>query len=473
MPSFTEEAYLREKVRFLSAGLLSRLREFVEEFPSGQSGRKLIRTIEQFLEQIDLEVAKTSEPKVLRWYCPLIDELSEYLEAFDHAHTAHTPRACVSVLNEISRNLLEDAEILVTPAVESNYRIFDEVPRLSSLTSLLPEAAQESVLRSLPEALYRVRFPRIERENILNHALFGHEFGHPIAYDFFETHETKSAYQARLTASQKELELEESIAAEVARSEGDVEKARITNAISDRLSQIHKRALVELVSDAVAIYLFGPSALFAALDLFIREGLDERPEHEEYYPPTRYRWRFMLDVLRTEGHIRALQELKLTRRHSKVRQALTSTMTFLKRTTATESDRKVLNVDPYTRVAYAWLEETLPEAITFARARCLPMIYDASLINSQVPGLLERLKEGVPPSEIGTWPSVQLVDWRSTFVASWLTALSHSLDESLSASERSKLLRTTHALAAKGVESIHLKREYSAFKAANHNGDPG
>ena|SRR5258708_27216064 len=90
MPSFLEETYLREKIRALVFGLISRLDEFVEEFPSDQSS-KLITTTKVFLHQIELQLPDTNSVELLRWSCKLIDELSEVLEWLDHAHTAQTP----------------------------------------------------------------------------------------------------------------------------------------------------------------------------------------------------------------------------------------------------------------------------------------------------------------------------------------------------------------------------------------------
>ena len=82
MGSFTEDAYLREKVHSLHAGLLCRLDEYVEAFPRGQS-RDLIGTIRLFLSEIDDEVSTCNDLEVIRWFCRLIDELAEVLEWLD------------------------------------------------------------------------------------------------------------------------------------------------------------------------------------------------------------------------------------------------------------------------------------------------------------------------------------------------------------------------------------------------------
>jgi hypothetical protein len=462
MGIFKEESYLREKARSLQAGLLSRFEEYVEEFPRGQSS-DLIDTIRFFLAQVEADISGCTDPKLLRWFCSLIDELSEVLEWLDHAHTAQTPRAYVDVLGEISRLLHNGAEILVTPTVESNYHIIDEIPRLSRLTNALSEDRQKAVIARLPNALYRVHFPRIERENILNHALFGHEFGHPIAYEFLDEYESDIRYQEHLNAAQEEIEKNNEVAQELADAD-ETTKTELLNDIQSKLSDIHKRALVELVSDAVAVHLFGPSAIFASMDLLIREAFDEMPEHDEYYPPTRYRWRLMFDILQREGYIHALRSLQLTVEQEVIKEALNSTLDFLERAVADTRDRIALASDIYTRAAYAWLERTLPDALKHADLRTRRARYDSSLITSEVPPLVERLQAGVPPSEVGTWPHVKAVDWRSTFVAGWVFALSQTLDLSLEWNFTREALRTTNRLTAKGVEYIFLKRELREYR---------
>jgi hypothetical protein len=462
--SFTEEAYLREKVHSLHAGLLCRLDEYVEAFPRGQS-RDLIGTIRLFLSEIDDEVSTCHDLEVIRWFCRLIDELAEVLEWLDHAHTAQTPRAYVDVLCELSRLLHGGAEILVTPTVETNYRIADEIPRLSKLTNALSPSRQERVLKALPNALYRVRFPRVERDNILNHALFGHEFGHPIADEFYDDYEAEVRYQEDLNKAQSQVEQDDDIAADLAEIEDDTDRTAFINEVQTKLSDIHRRAVIELVSDAIAVHVFGPSALFASMDLLIREGLDEVPEFDEYYPPTRYRWRLMLQLLERSGYVSALRALQFDAANGHVKDALDSTLDYLESVVAETTDQQMLKRDAYIRAAYDWLADILPDALRDAEDRAAPAKYNAELLSMEVPALVERLRAGVPPSQVGTWPKVSGVDWRSTFTAGWLFALSQVLDKPTGEIEDSstKLLVTTNRLAVKGIECIFLQREFGQY----------
>jgi hypothetical protein len=466
MGSFTEEGYLREKARSLRAGLLSRLDEYVEEFPKGQS-TDLIQTIHFFLGEIEKEIDACDDRRTLRLFCPLIEKLSEVLEWLDHAHTAQTPRACVELLCEIARRLHGDADVLVTPTVESNYQILDEVPWLTRLTDSLSASRQQLVIDQFPRALYHVRFPRVERENILNHALFGQEFGHSIADEFFYDHEDKVHYQEQLNAAQAEVEHDPEIKSELAECSDETERADLINRIQDKLSTIHQRGLVELMSDAIAVHLFGPSAIFATVDLLIREPLDELPsEDDDYYPPTRYRWRLMFDVLEQSGYIDALRALEFTADQRDIADALASTLSYIEEAISKRSDRDVLQDDIYTRASYNWLQDkTLPEALDHAEKRVSEARYDPSLITTEVLPLIQRLEVGVPPSETGTWPKVSRVDWRSTIVAGWLVALGQATSGKFDERQRRDALSTTHRLTVKGVEYLFLQRDIEHYKS--------
>lgn len=469
MVSFTEEGYLREKVRTLRRGLMSRLDEFVEDFPTGQSAN-LIGIIKTFLDQVEIELGKCDHINLLRLFCRLIDALASVLEWLDHAHTAETPRVCVEILREIADKIHQGSAIIVTPTIDSNYFISDERPDLERFTSALSESGQAIVLAKFPSSIYRVRFPRLERENILNHSLFGHEFGHPIADKYLADHETEIIYQKRLNNAQMRVQNQPAIAKELLELEDDTDRTGFLNHISNKLAEIHKRALVELVSDAIAIHLFGPSALFSAVDLFIREGIDDLPtEQDDYYPPTRYRWRFMMQILKEEGHLKELNKLRFTQDQNQIETSLSSVLKYLTRVVNKTDDLLVLQSDPYVDAAYGWLKKTLPRALRYARQRVATMIYRPATMAAEVSPLLQRLGAGVPPSEVGSWPNIKPVDWRSTMAASWLVALSQMFDQKQSADKRQDLVQTTHRLAMKAVEYVFMQRDFKTFKQSRAN----
>jgi hypothetical protein len=462
---FTTEAYVREKARALSAGLSSRLLEYVEEVPSGQSSSSLIVTVQSFLTEIEGQLSNTKDLSILRWFCRLIDGLSASLEWLDHAHTAKTPRACVEILRELSSVIPDGAEILVTPTTESNYVISDLRPFFENLTQALPESSANRVMKNLSRPLYQIHFPRVEKENFLNHALFGHEFGHPIVDEFFEKHETTSVYKDRFQQALSRVEKVAEFAEQLEDCADDVERTQLRTQISEKLAEVHRRALEELASDAIAAYLFGPSAIFAHLDFFIRQALDEAPDYEECYPPTRYRWRFMMGRLQKLGHIKALRELPTPKESKRISEALLATLTYLEVTVAETSDVDSIKLDPLVDVAYEWVEKTLEEATSFVTTRIAPHTYSANTLKKEVPALIEKLIVGVPPAEIGAWPDIEEVDWRSALCAGWVYALSQTLDPEPDHQRRIKRLLITQRLVEKGTEYILLRRNYNASKS--------
>jgi hypothetical protein len=229
---------------------------------------------------------------------------------------------------------------------------------------------------------------------------------------------------------------------------------------------MHRRALQELVSDAVGVHLFGPNAVFSSFDVFGQAELDSPPTRPEYYPPSRYRLRLMRDLLAKGGHANALRTLTIPDNLNSIRDATTDVLDHLDGLVAQTSDKAALLAEPLTRLAYEWLEQTLPNAILYAQGRVSAVTYPSEAIGKEVIGLIERLSLKVPPNEIATWPNQIAVDWRSGLLASWLTAFSTIVDAKLDIKDCLKSVHTTQKLALKGIEYAILQRQYEQGTAA-------
>lgn len=463
MTIFPDVDYLRGKALGQCISFRHRLNEFVDEFPGG-APLKLIEVITLFLKEIEAELATTTSASVLRTHFVLIDQLSVTLSWLDNAHTAQSPRGLVQFLEKTCDSIFPDALLLVSPGADYNYSIVDIVPSLRKMSSgAMSVAAYGRFVATLPTAFYIVRFPRVERENVLNHAIFGHEFGHPVADRFIQKHEKEPIYAQRLLAAQAKIQADPEITARLAGISDPVDKSRLLASLFDEAATIHRRGLEELVSDAVAAHLFGPSALFAAMDIFLQSALDAAPRADEFYPPSRYRLRLMLTLLDGAKHIQALRDLKLPNDLAQVHDAMIATLDYLAQLTSLKTDEIEIGKTCIVRVAYSWLEETLPEALAFAATSVQSTTFPANLIPAQTPMLLERLQLEVPPNEIGIWPNNEAADWRAALCASWLYALGDSLRQGLTSDERYAALLTTQRLALKGIEYALLQQAYGNF----------
>ena len=288
MSSYDEIRYLRVKAQSLCEGLKLRLSEFDDDFPAGSPG-ELIRITTAFLEKIRDEVEGTSDRNILMAFFRLIDTLSGTLDLLDNAHTAQTPRGLVQFLEQIATSLYPGSTLLVSPSSAYNYSIINIIPGFSQLANdALSASAAAALTATFPKELYVVRFPRTERDNVLNHTVFGHEFGHPIADAFIAAHEQEPAFASRLTTAKQKIQSEPTLQGLLNKTTDPVEKSQLLSQLVDTVVTLHKRGLEELIADAVGVQLFGISALLSGLDVFGQTSLDSAPKSPRYYPPPRY-----------------------------------------------------------------------------------------------------------------------------------------------------------------------------------------
>jgi len=452
MASYDETRYLRSKAHSLCQGLKLRLSEFDDDFPAGSPG-ELIRITTVFLERIRDEVEATSDRNILTNFFRLIDTLASTLDLLDNAHTAQTPRGLVQFLEEIAGNLYPRSCLLVSPSSTYNYSIINLIPAFSKLAEdSLSASAAAALTSTFPKELYVVRFPRTERDNVLNHTVFGHEFGHPIADDFIADHERQASFASRLGSATQKVQAEPTLKGLLDKAADAVEKTQLLNQFVDTVATIHRRGLQELVSDAVGVQLFGISALLSGMDILGQTSLDSVPRRLPYYPPPRYRLRLMHQALEAEQQLSNLANLEFPAHLTKVQESTRGLLTHISHIVSEEPDKSEIGKHPIAKIAYEWLEETLPDAFQFATNRLKNARYNPNFTDGGFVALIERLALHVPPNEVGTWPNLRAGDWRAGLLASWLVAISKAVATDGTPESRLKELQTVHKLALKGVE---------------------
>ena len=459
---FPELEYLRQRAVAQCAGLSDRLDELVSDFPGG-TPKDFIAALQSVLDELRRVVDGVTDLGVLSWACLLVEQdLSEYLRCLDNAHTAQTPRALVKVLENAAARLSlpRDTRLLVAPDYECNYSIDDQIPRLHNLlVSFLPKSAMKRIFRALPSALYLVQFPRIDRDHVLSYAIFGHELGHPLVQKVLDHYETTREYKRQIKDVQAEL-------LKASRRRGTVGRYARQQAERDfkSASKIARRGFEELLSDSVGALIFGPSALFAAIDHFFATGLDNAPDPDEYYPPTRYRHRRMLELLRREGHIDAVKTIAKKSSVQSVNDHIHSALVYIDGLAAKRDDTRNLQVDDATATAYKWIDQALPSLVRLVRNECRSFLYSADLAIDEVPELLNRLALGLPPSEIDTWPTIAPCDWRSSLLAGWLTRLTTVYSDDPTSPADMARVDQINRLTTKGIEDAVLAHEYRASR---------
>ena len=438
-------------------GFFLRLEEYIEDYAAGDP-KDLIVLFRSVLERVALVIESSNNPRELNLIGLALIDLSTYaLTSLDHAHSAQTPRGLVQMLRAIRDKLYAGSLLIVSPKTEHNYTITNIYPEVYKHTKrLLSNSIAKEILSNCEAGINVVGFPRIERENILLHVLFGHEFGHPVADEFIAAEAKSKKSKADLASIRKQV----NSVVRTYKINDNLDRTEAHKNLFVRVIEIRTRGLQELVSDAVATFIFGPSAIFAAADVLIPDGLDNVPTGPEYYPPTRFRIRLMMKVLAETEYLRVLREITLPRYLIPIRQAVNRHMKLLSEIAKGSDDLKAIsNLDEH-RIAFNWLQRSLTGAIAHAKRRVEKSTYSSKIARLEVPQCLERLYLEVPPGEIGKFPHLKAVDCRSAILAGWMYKIYQVTRKDADWITRAKQISMAQSLTLKGIEDSFLKGEY-------------
>ncbi len=460
--AFSETEHLKRRNHTLILGLRARLEEiYSSDFPTS-TPQLVIDLLQQILTNLSNEISNSSNEDFLSLTCQLVQDFGEYLHFLDNANTEQTPRGLVQILEEVLGILDPNAHLLAWPQADYNYGIIDILPILKNATAnVFSKEVNDRIFREYPDALKLISFPRIDRDDILVHSIFGHELGHPIADDFISTYELTSAFQQGLKEAASNVE--EEYKDKLSKLSG-INLIETQRAIIDGLIKVYKRGIAELVSDCVGVIIFGPSALFAAYEVLITDGLDNAPVNSQYYPPSRMRIRLSKQIMDEESFTSNLLDLPEKDLPEGVSDAIRNFVSHIEEISSSSYDRDAINNEPILREAYAWIDKSLPDAISYARNETIDVRYDSDVIKDEVPELLNRLYLGVPPNEIGRYPDVRPANWRTAILAAWIYRLTGRRVESQRVVEMSeKEIERTHSLTLRAIEYIILTNRYSTY----------
>ena len=463
---FSNTNWLKERARSLNSGLLGRFEEYVWDYPT-DTPKELIDLLKASLRCISKRIDSATDERYLVTLIALIRNLTTFLTFFDNAHTEQTPRALPQMLEDLAKRLSNDVSLVVWPQVEYNFTIRDILPRLKkALDNVLTIDEKSQIFDKFKGRIDLVSFPRIERENIFVHAIFGHELGHPIADQFLLSERTELKYVSRLQQAKKEIFTH--FAADLKRQRTPIRRLQLEKELTDSILKIRSRGLQELVSDVVAIYLFGPSAIFSAFDVFAGEPRDVLPvASSEMYPPDRMRFRTMFHVLRNEGFVDSLRALK----NRSVRESVNELLEYIESETNNDADQRAVEGQPLCKVAYAWIRETLPDAIAFAKKMVGNVAYLSTSVDKEVSELLSRLELAIPANEAGNYPNTTTIDWRSSILSAWLWRLNRSREATLFGDKVSDAeIKALQRITSMSIELSLLKTRYLRYsKLTNHS----
>jgi hypothetical protein len=464
MPNgFDAVQHWRRHAHQLREGLLKRVEELsVSDYPEATANR-LFNFLIAFLRELGSRIDRTTAEQELRFVSQLIQNLGVYLEWLDNANTSQTPRALAHLLKALMDRMEPQSGVVAIPQAKYNYSIRNLGDSLKKIVEYwVPKSRHHAFDQFTSSPIKLIAFPRIERDNVVAHAIFGHELGHPIATAFLDGERTDAKHQAKQTEIQKQVD---ALAQAIMKSAGGspAMQFKLQTQIFDDVLQIRLRAIEELVSDFVGVRIFGPSAVFAMYDLLWTGDWDSPPTSGEWYPPSRQRLRLMLEQLEQSGAVQKFLDTA-GERGEPYGTALSEFVAQTKALTALTSDRARINADPTLKIAYDWVEETLPDAFAFAEARAKDVAFNVDEALKHLPELLYRLELGIPPNEVGDPLGPTAVDFRASLLAAWIYKMgaANEKGEPLSTSEIDKLnLQTLLA-----VEYVILREKYEEHAKA-------
>lgn len=358
----------------------------------------------------------------------ILRSMGEHLRFAERSRIEQTPWSMVQATeNFLKQHTPKECCFILRPQWSYNYSIrgaFVETLRecFKSLSEWLPLTDWEQAVGEIGKSrIYCISFPRVERMNVLMHVNWGHEVGHILASDWLDQN------FGNLWASvQGGIKLRIKKNFENANKNPQEELLKnyyMDRYISDTMNetrQFTECGFKELISDFVGAHLLGPAVL-ACLGVFsVRFRLDQNPSDCGRYPPWRMRLRKVSEVVGTD-----LNEKYLAVRSSECRKAVLPYVRFLqqvKELGSTESDLTEINADIRTREAYQLIEQQWSsvqrEVLKFLpKESQLPYQLEKSV--DIIQELVLRLKQGIPPNEIGTWPDTRPASIADIWNASW------------------------------------------------------
>lgn len=463
--AFNAIQHWRRHAHQLRQGTINRFEELsVSDYPEA-TAHQVIEFMVAFFSELKHQIDRARTEQELRFLSQIIDNQGIFLEWLDNAHTAQTPRALAQLLKSLMDRLEPDSAVVVVPQAQYNYSIRNIGYHFKDLVkNWIPKSRQSVFDRYVNKPIKLIHFPRIERDNIVAHAIFGHELGHPIATAFLESELTDPSHLAAQSEIHKKVAIfvQEKLKG---RPNGDsADELKLKTRVFNNILQIRLRAIEEFVSDYVGYRIFGPSAVFAMHDLLWTGDWDEAPKGDEWYPPSRMRMRLMVKQLDRSMALKqfAASTDERIASYGNAVSAFIEQLTTLVRAT---SDTDKISADPVLDIAYQWMNESLQKAFDFAEIKVSNALFDVDSVQHQLPELLHRLELGIPPNEIGTPLTPTAVDCRTALLAAWIYKL-RGLDQDknpLSMQAIDKLnLQTLLA-----VEYVILRDRYAAHITAS------
>ena len=224
----------------------------------------------------DLTGNSEAEGRAARRYGQVASSLHDCLQFLEGSDEEHAPSSLVEPLETLAQKHMRGCKLLVRGSTAGGLdawwcELF--IPGLRQVLQELPRRGQE--LAGRLTGFVSLVFPAAERQNILMHALLGHELGHGFSDD---------------------LNIGAGIAVPVpAAAEEHLEK--LTEPIRSGFEEVVVQWLEEMLADALGVHIMGPAYYFAC-----NEAVGQSPASDSH-PSGAFRLQALRHQLRLRGYV--------------------------------------------------------------------------------------------------------------------------------------------------------------------------
>lgn len=345
---------------------------------------------------------------------------SELLPLLGQLRASGMPARVALPIRRLFQGFFPESEILVTTTNENNYRFGNIGP---TIASVFQNAGCADLLaeHGLPNDIWLMQLWGMPPNGVLTHSLLSHELGHGL----YERHNLERELLPELVIDNNRVRRLAEAAGQAAVDGFDVLPEGPGDGVQRRLGEyidpqiLHMQASLrvqvtarnwvqEFACDILGLCLFGPAFVMAQLYFFL--PLQTLDQASDSHPSFRMRLRLVLNVLLGTKH--GLGYRRTT--HINLREQLEPWRSYI-------FERRPRPEDPYHQIAYDAVRPMLPKLVRACRRATLPFSYSWESFDSEVPYLVQRVAELLPPNEY--WdPSekqIKQAELVSIFNAGW------------------------------------------------------
>lgn len=212
--------------------------------------------------------------------------IAQFLHYIEQSTMSKSPWGLTSPLQEIASKIISNSQIILYEEWGHNYsiitkdfnKIFSEI--LQNIQIYISIEQYRKIETTLQTPLYLISFPHIDKKNILQYSLLGHELGHLYVDQKLKTFDIKS----HINNDSKIMSI--------------VNMSHSKPQALQAIEKIWERLFEELLSDVVGTVLFGPAMLFSIFEFAIQKDIDLEPsQRNNFYPPWRSRLRLSYNMI--------------------------------------------------------------------------------------------------------------------------------------------------------------------------------